>query len=147
MSLEIMAVLVVGGIAAVAALLQLLGYSTAEPFTVETARRAWTRQEPEIQPLRTHLSRDAMAALIETDRGPGIVWRMGADPAVHKLDGARAVTTRTGLRIVLNDFAAPAVRVSLTPEAAALWRAAIDPARGATKAATAPASEGEPHAA
>lgn len=125
MPLEWLTALVVAGIAGIAALLWLLGYSRVVPFTEEAARAAWARQEPD-QPARSVLlSDDGMAALVETARGPGIVWRIGTDSTAHWLDGARAVRTKSGLRIDLNDFAAPSVRVTLSPEAAADWGALI----------------------
>jgi hypothetical protein len=125
MALEILLILVAGGIAAIAVLLQALGYSRADPFTEETARAAWARHQPDIPASAVHLSADGMAALVETARGPAIVWHMGADSTAHWLDGAQAVDTKSGLRIDLHDFAAPSVLVTLEPAAAAEWQAII----------------------
>jgi hypothetical protein len=125
MALEILLILVAGGIATIAVLLQALGYSRADPFTEETARAAWARHEPDIAASAVHLSGDGMAALVETARGPAIVWHMGADATAHWLAGANGVETANGLRIDLHDFAAPSVRVTLSPETAAEWQAII----------------------
>lgn len=126
MPLEVLLILVVGGIAGVAILLQALGYSRAEPFTEDSARAAWLRQEPDIDPCALRLSRDGMAALVETRQGPGLVWHMGADSTACRLDGARAIRTKTGLRIVTADFAAPSVRVALDAGEADIWTAKIE---------------------
>lgn len=121
MPLEILLILVIAGIACIAVLLQLLGYSRQQPFTQHSARAAWLRQEPEISPRRVDLSGDRLAALIDTDRGPGLVWQMGADSTAHWLGGARVAATRDGLHLRLGDFAAPSVRVRLPPGAARDW--------------------------
>ncbi len=128
MPLEVLLILVAGGIAGIAILLQALGYSRSEPFTEDSARAAWLRQEPDIDPCALRLSRDGMAALVETRYGPGLVWHMGADSTACRLESARAVPTKTGLRIVTTDFAAPSVRLVLDPGEAALWRAKIEAA-------------------
>jgi hypothetical protein len=126
MPLEVLLILVVGGIAGIALLLQLLGYSRAEPFTEDTARAAWVRAEPDVPAHAVHLSDDRMAALVETGRGPAIVWHMGTDTTAHWLKGARTSRSNTGLRILLNDFAAPSVRVKLSPGATSRWLALIE---------------------
>lgn len=126
MPLEILLILVIAGIAGIAVLLQLMGYSEREPFTEESARAAWARQEPDIPAGRVDLSQDGMAALVETDRGLGVVWHMGVDTTAHWLDRPRLRPTRDGLRIGLGDFAAPAVRVRLSPEAARDWADRIE---------------------
>jgi hypothetical protein len=131
MPLEILLVLVTAGIAGIAMLLQLLGYSRQAPFTEDTARAAWLRHEPEIAPRRTDLSQDGLAALIDTDRGLGLVWHMGADSTAHWLDRARVTPTRGGLRVALGDFAAPSVRVRLGAEAARDWSDRIAAGAGA----------------
>jgi hypothetical protein len=126
MPLEVLLILVVGGIAGIALLLQVLGYSRAEPFTEDTARAAWERAEPDVPASAVHLSDDRMAALVETGRGPAIVWHMGADTTAHWLKGARVTRSNTGLRILLNDFAAPSVKVKLAPRTATRWLALIE---------------------
>ena len=118
-------VLVIGGIAGIALLLQLLGYSRRVPFTEDSARAAWARQEPDTPARAIHLSSDGMAALVETDRGPALVWHMGADSTAHWLDAATCQSSATGLTILIGDFAAPRARVALPPDEAARWTALI----------------------
>lgn len=129
MPLEIILILVATGIAGIALLLHLLGHSARAPLTEEDARAAWARHAPDSPARAVDLSADAMAALIETDRGPALVWRIGADSTGHWLSRARTRQTSTGLRVMLGDFAAPSVRVALTAERAAAWDAAIAEAR------------------
>lgn len=121
MPLELLLTLVIGGIAGIALLLHLFGYSRPLTFDEDSARAHWLRQYPMSRPGTVHLSQDRAAALVETPDGPGLVWAMGADSTAHLLTGATLRTTRRGLRIDLHDFAAPSVRVRLSPEARETW--------------------------
>jgi hypothetical protein len=123
MPLHILIILVVGGIAGIAALTWALGLS--RPFRFETeaqARAAWSRHWPEDRVAAAHLSPDGAAALIETDRGPGVVFSLGADSTGHRLDGAEIRETPGGLRILFHDFASPRLDVALDPAARARWQ-------------------------
>jgi len=122
MPLSILLPMVVLGIAGIAVLLHLLGLS--KPATFEdkaAARRAWLREFPEDTPTRVTLSHDRHAALVETPRGPGVVWPMGADTTARYLDGAHVTQTDTGLRIALPDYTAPRIALKLDPEEARQW--------------------------
>jgi len=135
MPLEILLALVIGGIAFVALLLHLLGHSRAAPFTQDSARAAWQRHAPEDPPLAIHLSEDARAVLIETAKGPALVFQMGVDSTGHWLENVRLSDTKPGLRIDLHDFAAPFCHVRLRPEARTRWRQIIDTASAQEAAA------------
>lgn len=137
MPIGIMLVLVTAGIAGIAALLHLMGYTRQPPLTHATARAAWLRHDTEVAPGRIALSQDGRAALIETGRGPALVWQMGADSTAHWLDRARVTPTRDGLHVALGDFAAPAVTVRLGSDAAQDWAERIAAATGAQDGATA----------
>ncbi len=125
MPLDFLLILVTAGIAGIALLLHLLGHSAQPPLAEADAQAAWAEHDPDSPVRQLHLSADGMAALIETDRGVALVWRMGSDSIVHGLDTARAVRTARGLHIKLGNFAAPSVRVVLSADQAAVWQAKI----------------------
>ncbi|WP_227285418.1 hypothetical protein [Boseongicola sp. H5] len=130
MPLPLLLALVIGGIAAIAILLHLLGCSRRLHFADDaTIRREWARHFPDDTISATHVSDDGLSALVETDHGPGLVWVMGADSTAHRLAGATVTETARGLRIELHDFGAPGLTVSLAPDARALWRQKLDRTR------------------
>ena len=123
MPLHILVMLVVGGIVGIAVLTWAFGLSRPLRFEdKEAARAAWLRHWPEDMVRAVHIAPDGAAALIETDRGPGVVFPMGADSAGHRLDGAEIRETPGGLRILFHDFATPRLDVTLPPEARARWQ-------------------------
>ena len=118
MPLHILLILVIGGIAGIAALLHVLGHS--RPFDLSdagTARREWLRHWPQDQVAHVYLT--PAAALIETANGPGLLRPFGADSVGHRLAGLD--DSAKGLRLSFADFAAPAVTLPLPPETRALW--------------------------
>ncbi len=122
MPLHILIIMVIGGIASIALLTHLFGLSKSLTFeTRAQARAAWRRSWPEDEITAVHLSPGGEAALIETDHGPGVVYPMGADSSGHRLTGATAQETATGLRVIFHDFGAPRLDVPLPPDARALW--------------------------
>lgn len=130
MPLPLLLALVVGGIGAIALILHVLGHS--RPLRLAHAgevRARWLREFPDDQVTQVVLCGDGRAALVMTRRGPGLVYAMGADSAVHGLNGARIRETARGLRIDLNDFAAPGVTLTLGPQAKARWRDLLEAAR------------------
>ncbi len=122
MSLTILVPMVVLGIAGIALLLHVLGLSQRKLFgDVAEARVAWLDEFPEDVPTRVALSHDHLAALIDTEKGHGIVWPMGADSTARYLDGATVTRTATGLRIDLPDYTAPRIDLQLDAEEVASW--------------------------
>lgn len=122
MTLPLLLALVIGGIAAIAAILHLLGLSRPLQFAdEEAARTAWLREFPDAPPARVILSHDRHAALIETAQGAGVVWPMGADSTARELTGARIDRTGDGLLIRLPDYTAPRIRLRLSADEADLW--------------------------
>ena len=118
MPLHILLILVAGGIAGIAGLLHLLGHS--RPFALAdaaTARREWQRHWPEDAVSHVYLAPGA--ALVDTDRGPGLLRPFGADTVAHRV--AEMQDTPRGLRLGFADFAAPDVVLPLAPETRALW--------------------------
>lgn len=126
MPLSILIPMVVLGIAGIALLLHLLGLTAPARFDDDdSAARAWLREFPEDPPTRIVLSHDHRAALIETAKGRGVVWPMGADTTARYLDGAQISQTNKGLRIDLPDYTAPHIHLSLDPDEARQWPALL----------------------
>lgn len=126
MPLSILLPLVVLGIAGIAVLLHLLGLSRRAVLADEaTARAAWLREFPSDAPARVMLCHDRSAALIETGKGRGVVWPVGADTTARYLTDARASPTKTGLRIDLPDYTAPRIHLTLDAGEAAEWQDAL----------------------
>lgn len=114
MPLELLALLVVVGIAGIALILHLTGHSLSDPLTPERASAAWLREFPEAEPEDLRLSDDGRAALVITPIGPGIVWSMGADTAARLLtDPPEVEPDRDGITVRLRDFTAPRIHISL----------------------------------
>ncbi|MCB1394773.1 MAG: hypothetical protein KDJ98_02085 [Rhodobacteraceae bacterium] len=122
MPLEILVVLVVGGISAIAVSLHLLGHSARCVMDEAAARAAWLRQFPGQEVQSVTLAADGHAALVETSAGRGLVWAMGAATTARPLAGAVPQATGKGLRIRLRDYTAPGVTVTLAPAERAIWQ-------------------------
>lgn len=122
MPIEILVPMVGFGIAGIALLLHLLGLSKRNRFVDEAAAKAvWLDEFPGHLPRRIVLSRDRVAACVETDHGHGIVWPMGADSTARYLEGAPVTRTSTGVRIDLPDFTAPRITLVLDEDELANW--------------------------
>lgn len=123
MPLHILLILVVGGIAGIALALHLLGLSKAPAFTDDTARAAWLRARPDDVITDVQITADGRAARIATHAGHGILWQMGADSCVRMLTGHETLRSHgTKATLHLNDYAAPKVRLSLTPDEHDDWQ-------------------------
>lgn len=123
MPLPVLLALVVGGIAVIGLLLHLTGQSRRFVIDGEaTARREWLRHYPEDRVATVLVAGNGRAALVDTDRGPGLLWAFGADTVAERLAAPQVADRPDGLRLVLNRFSAPAVHLTLTPAERALWR-------------------------
>ncbi len=124
MPLELLLILVFGGITGIVVLLHMLGLS--KPATLQDeaeAARAWVDEFPEDPAQEVVLCHNHHAALITTARSRGVVWPMGADTTARYLTGARIKSTKTGVRIDLPDFTAPHIHLTLDPDEARVWPA------------------------
>ncbi|SIS52702.1 hypothetical protein SAMN05421759_101218 [Roseivivax lentus] len=122
MPLGILIALVVGGIIGIALLTRALGFGDECRLTSESAARAaFLREFPEVEIHAVTRCADCRAALMETSRGPAIVWAMGADTTARLLGQARLTETETGLDIHLPDITAPRIRLRLSPEERRAW--------------------------
>ncbi|QYK42953.1 MAG: hypothetical protein KF887_07610 [Paracoccaceae bacterium] len=120
MPLELLLVLVVGGIAGIAVLLHLTGASRRFDLSdAEAVRTGWARHFPQDTVTAVHLAPGGMAAMVETRGGPGLIRSFGADTVAHRIRGADAVAR--GLRLRFDDFGAPPVVVAMPAAMAADW--------------------------
>jgi len=125
MPLPVLLGLGVFGIAGVALMLHLLGYSTpARLADAAQARQVWSDRYPDFQIERIVLAGDGSGALIVGPRGPGVIWAVGGDLVARPLHAERIEVTETefGLRLSTGDLTAPMVSVSLTVAERELWR-------------------------
>lgn len=125
MPLELLLVLVAGGIAAIAAILHLTGRSARTVLTAESAKRAWLRHCPGDTVHHVLPAATGQAALISAHSGAGLVWAFGADTAARHLHGAAISERSGGLHIRFNDFSAPGVSVGLSGAERARWQTVI----------------------
>ncbi|MEM8653650.1 MAG: hypothetical protein AAGF36_02815 [Pseudomonadota bacterium] len=123
MPLHILLILVVGGIAGIALALHLLGLSKAPALTEATARAAWLRAFPGDRITAIFITADGRTARVETDRAHGILWQMGADTCARLLTGSERLCHKgTKTVLYLHDYAAPKLRLSLTPNERQDWQ-------------------------
>lgn len=130
MPLGLLVLLVVAGIAGIALLLHLTGHSRAFEIADETtARREWLRHCPDEDVRAVLIAANRRAALVETDRGRGLLWSFGADTVAQSFDRVEVTDRPDGLILRLGSFTAPAVRLSLSPEERAAWRTRLTGAK------------------
>lgn len=122
MPLSILLPMVIVGIAGITLLLHLLNLSRPLHFPDEAAARAaWLREFPDVPVDRVILCKTCLAALIETNSGPGVVWAMGADSTARFLTGARATARPNGVMLSLPDFTAPQIFIAMGPDEKDVW--------------------------
>lgn len=127
MPLEILLVLVVGGITGIAILSHSLGLSKRRAFqSADDAQAAWQREYPSSSVTDIILSQSGYAALIQTRRSIGVVWTMGDDTCARILRSPKIARVKTGLRLRLADYAAPVIKLELSTEETALWAAKLE---------------------
>ena len=126
MTLGLLVLLVIAGIGGIAVLLHLTGHS--RPFEIDseaTARREWQRHCPDDDVRAVLIGANRRAALVETARGRGLLWSFGADTTAQQIDRVEVTDRPDGLILRIGSFTAPAVRLRLSPEERALWRARL----------------------
>ena len=123
MPLELLVILVVGGITGIAALTWAFGFS--KPFEFQTdndAKMAWLRAHPGDDIHSVRISSDRRAALIGSAKGIGLVWSFGADTTARLLDDISIQDAPDGLDFRLEEYTAPRLKVRLAPEDRDIWR-------------------------
>lgn len=127
MPLGVLIGLVVAGIAGIAVLTHVLGYSRTFPIdSDEIARTQWLRHWPDDRVTRVRRAAGRHAALIDSAEGAGLLWSFGADTTARRIRGAAVSPCRKGLRIDLHDFTAPRVTIALKPDEAEDWLREIE---------------------
>jgi len=122
MPLEILLPMVVFGIAGIAVLLHLLGLTGKRTFhTQDQARASWMSEFPQLPAKSIKISENHQYALIDTAKGLGLLWPMGADCTARLLTGAEVSMAKRHLIIRLPDYTAPIIRLNLTAKEAAQW--------------------------
>lgn len=128
MPLELLLILVIGGIAAIAVLLHLTGRSNKRVLSAAAARAAWQRQFPESRVSQLVVADNGHAALIrdaEASAPLGLVWSFGADTVARTLQDIDLARTNDGLRLSFADYSAPRVLLHLTPTETNSWQQMI----------------------
>lgn len=123
MPLPVLLALVIGGIGGIALLLHLLGYTTRLDLRdEEAAMRCWEREFPETPALSAHPDDTGKAALIETPRGPGLVWAMGADSCARLMtEGGHYHFDGDQLTLTFDDPGMGHLHLALAPGTRADW--------------------------
>jgi len=123
MPLEILLILVVGGISVTALLLHLSGRSNRRVMqTEEDVTAEWLRQFPDDFVQGVIVSLDRHSALVQTETGLGLLWSHGADTVGRHLLDYDLVDRPEGFQIYFHDFAAPQALLNLSPEECKTWK-------------------------
>lgn len=127
MPLEILLILVIGGIALIAFVLHALGKSARRVMSPEEVREAWNRHFPDDTVTDVTLARDGHAALVATEQGNGLIWAFGADTVARHLLDYDLIETGNGLQVRFHDYTAPSVTLHLAPDERPDWTALMRP--------------------
>ncbi|MDU9005819.1 hypothetical protein [Sedimentitalea todarodis] len=122
MPLQILLTLVIGGIAAIAMLLHMLGKSALLALDTNSAKEAWLRHFPDDTVQDLLVAGDGHAALVLTDRGPGLLWSFGADTVARHLRDFTYLDGDTRQTIRFSDYGAPRVCLRLTATERQRWQ-------------------------
>lgn len=126
MPLEILGPLVVIGIAGVAVLLHVLGYSRRVDLSdAALARAAWLREFPETQVLNIAPADNGRAALVISTIGPGVVWAFGADTVARRLPPDGPDFGAGDMTLTFPDFGTGRMHLPLSPETITQWRSTL----------------------
>ncbi len=128
MPLEILLVLVGGGIGGITLLLHLTGKSRQRVLTPGSARSEWARHAPDDTVTDVTLTHDGHVALIRTPAGVGLLWAFGADTVARPLQDFDWLDHPRGVRIQFHDFGAPGVVIRLDDLERKHWRHLLETA-------------------
>jgi len=128
MALPVLLSLVVFGIAGIALLLHVLGYSSTARLTDrDDAAAIWQDRYPDLPAGQIRVTADKSAALITGAWGSGLVWALGSDfvarPLLHGHFQVIEANDRVELRT--DDLTAPKITLSLTAPEREAWRSAL----------------------
>jgi hypothetical protein len=122
MPLNVLLILVVGGISLIALLLHLLGKSSQIALSQEDARTAWHRHFPDDLILDLIVAHDGHAALVQTEQGPGLLWSFGADTVARHLRDFDLLDEPHHTKVIFHDFTAPSATLHLTDTERPIWQ-------------------------
>ncbi|MEX0305799.1 MAG: hypothetical protein AB3N12_00300 [Ruegeria sp.] len=128
MPLEILLILVVGGIAGVTLLLHLTGKSRLHVLTSETAQEQWQRHFPDDIVIDVTVAHDSHTALVRTETGAGLLWSFGADTVARHLREFDWLEHPEGFEFRFHDFSTPRVIIHLDETERQHWQQLMDPA-------------------
>ena len=127
MPLEILLVLVVGGITGITVLLHLSGKSRLRALTPESAQSEWLRHAPDDAIIDVTVAHDQRSALIRTETGNGLLWSFGADTVARRLLDFDWIEHPEGFEFQFHDFATPKVIIHLDEFERPHWQHLMDP--------------------
>ena len=122
MPLEILLIMVIGGISVIAVVLHLTGRSAQTIMLPEDARSAWHRHFPDDEVHHVLLAKNGHAALVQTADATGVIWAFGADTVARHLVDFDVIETGTGLRLEFHDFGTPGASLTLEPRERRRWQ-------------------------
>ncbi|WP_170332417.1 hypothetical protein [Ruegeria arenilitoris] len=128
MPLEILLVLVVGGIAGITLLLHVTGRSRLRVLTKASAQKDWLRHFPDDDVIDVTISHDCHSALIRTNVGAGLLWSFGADTVARHLMDFDWLEHPKGLEVQFHEFGVPRVVIHLDESERRHWRHLMEPA-------------------
>lgn len=127
MPLDILLVLVIGGIAGITLLLHMTGKSRLLLLTSETAQEQWLRHFPDDTVLDVTVAHDGHAALVRTETGVGLLWSFGADTVARHLLDFDWIDHPKGLEVQFHDFSTPRALIRLDEIERRHWQHLMDP--------------------
>jgi len=127
MPLDILLILVIGGIAGIALLTWLAGLAKPRTLDDAEARSEWERHYPDDTVQSVWVSHDMRAALVMTEQGAGLLWTMGADTVARHLLDFDLIEEPHGLSIDFHDYTAPRVHLHLDADERFVWQNLIYP--------------------
>lgn len=127
MPLNILLILVVGGISMAALLMHVLGRSRRSLLTNEDARTAWHRHFPDDDIIDVTVTMDQHAALVHTTQGAGLLWSFGADTVARHLLDFDLIEKPDRLIVIFHDFTAPRVTLHLSDSEKLRWQDMLNP--------------------
>ncbi|WP_282169817.1 hypothetical protein [Ruegeria atlantica] len=128
MPLEILLVLVVGGIAGITLLLHLSGRSRLRVLSPELAWSEWLRHAPDDTIIDVTVAHDGHAALIRTETGNGLLWSFGADTVARHLLDFDLLDHPQGFEVQFHDFGTPKAIIHLDERERRHWQHLMEPA-------------------
>ena len=127
MPLEILLVLVVGGIAGITLLLHITGKSRLFLLTSKTAQEHWVRHFPDDTVIDVTVAHDGHAALVRTETGAGLLWSFGADTVGRHLLDFDRIDHPEGMEVQFHDFSTPRAIIRLDESERRHWQHLMEP--------------------